>query len=559
MTLSVATRPLLAGLFLLLAGCAGPSYTTDADIEGDLARAKALADSGQYREAAAAYERLASPRQPYLLPSSSLSAWEGAAKAWAGAGERTQALAAVAQYRQVAQQNLPAEPGTWPIFMMIADQLQIDVLARVAPEEAKAQRKQLAARMLELFPRLPPREQVSGSGQMQVLAKALADQGDAAMARPLAVAAAKVSSVAGSYDLAIQLVEQLQPGSAELKELRRRQAVVAEAERQMESGQLPYPPYRKVGDTYTSTSNTTAQSASFYTARGKFFRSQGLPEAAAPDEAYAQMYAGLAADEVRREAESRQQQQLAASQASSTGSSAGSGSGGSALIGGLLQGAGMAMQQSGYTSNTAAQGMMLEGIGAALAGDQQSLQRTTTKAQALSGQQNSMTALAYQLANAGEGGSVGAGSAAGGGASSPTAAAAYQRYAQQASEAARQVRVGSGDCPVDYQPLRPYMTSALKDDPAVYEQIAAQVSKAGGREPALNANAQQRSEYQRALQEALQTAEDSWGGPGQFADPAPCRGETGASIYCSSVQVAEMYKDGLAVADYFEAVVRSCH
>lgn len=387
-------------LTAVLTGCAGSHYTDYEDSQRAFAKAEALAKAGKHATAAQAYEKLSAPSKPYALETYYLQAWSGAAKSWEAAGDETRALAAYQRQSALARQYFPLKPNDWPWSIASADIELARFQANREPEQAKA----LLQQLLTWANAMPsPGQQSAYSAIM--LGKSLLDSAEvfeqlkepqqALLAAMLALEKDDGHAQAALYyDLPIRVARQLKLDEL-AAQLSARQQAVNTVTAMTENGQLPNPPYRKVGNRYEGTNYSHSQTATYYTARAQAYRQLGQEQLAQGDDRNAARYQRWAADEQQREAEA---QASASYESDSGGSMAG------ALLGGLMQGAGMVMQQqSGYGSESAAQGLMLQSVGAAVAGDQQTLDQMTRQSlnnasyqQAAQG--NAAGALATQLA-----------------------------------------------------------------------------------------------------------------------------------------------------------------
>ena len=392
----------IALLTAALTGCAGSHYADYEDTQRAFAKAETLAKAGNHAAAAQAYEKLSAPSKPYALESRYLDAWSNAAKNWEAAGDDTRALAAYQRQSALARQYFPLKPNEWPWSVAGAD---ID-LARFQASHQSEQAKALLQQLLTWAQAVPNPEHQTGSATL--LGKAMQDSaelfeqlGEPQQALQAAMLGLEkddgYAQAVSYYDLPIRVARQLRLDelAAQLDESRQAVKIVTEL---TENGLLPYPPYRKVGDRYEGTNYSHSQTAAYYTARAQAYRRLGQQRLAQGDDRNAAQYQQWAADEQRREAEKQATVSNSSYESDSGGSMAG------ALLGGLMQGAGMAMQQqSGYGSQSAAQGLMLQSVGAAVAGDQQTLDRMTQQsfsnaAYQQAAQGNAAGALAAQLA-----------------------------------------------------------------------------------------------------------------------------------------------------------------
>jgi hypothetical protein len=108
-------------------------------------------------------------------------------------------------------------------------------------------------------------------------------------------------------------------------------------------------------------------------------------------------------------------------------------------------------------------------------------------------------------------------------------------------------------CPKDLQGVRSQISNPdlLQDTESFKQTFQDMAQKAGGYDVAIATIAALRVESLRSAQEANDTAQQVWGGPGKFGDPADCPQADG--IYCSSIHMAWLYSDAVIVHKYTEA------
>lgn len=375
----LASCLLLASLTFGLAGCGSSTYMDYADTSKGFDRAEALEKKADYRAAALAYEKLAAPPKPYILDYYYRQAWSGAGKNWAAAGDDARALAAFEQGTAAARREESYTPGKWPQAIASANMELARYLSTRQPQRAR----ELIAELMQWAEALPGADtEISNTpgGAMNGAATLLESLGDNDQALRAALLSLDKDDASmgnpNAYRVAMRLAQKCGRGDL-VPALDASLRAITEVSALIESGQIAYAPWRKIGNTYTSTDYSKAQTAEFYRSCAAAYRRRGQERIALNNEQHALRYQQWA------------NQENARSNSSAPAESGSDSPGvGAQLLGGLLQSVGTVMQQQAAPSaQNAARATLVQGMGAAIASDQQGIDRATRQSFALSAQQ----------------------------------------------------------------------------------------------------------------------------------------------------------------------------
>lgn len=362
--LALTPALLFAVLTIALSGCGSSHYMSYDTTRRGFDKAEALEQAGDHRAAALAYEKLAEPPKPYVLEYQYQQAWTGAAKSWAAAGDDDRALAAFNRAVENAHRHEQYEAGKWPLFIASTELERARFLSTRQSEQAKA----ALDRLVGIAEAVTDGEESTTLGKtLHDAAQLLDGLGDSKAALRAALLGfdkdTSSQEVQAYYELPIRLARQ-SGDTDQATRLATRLEVVKRVSALIDSGQIPYAPYKKIGNAYTSTNYSKSQTAQFYRTCADAYRQAGQDALARNKDRHAALYQKWADEESQR--------------AVATTSEAPSRGFGAQVLGGLLQGAGMAMQQqAGYSNESAARATLVQGVGAAIAGDQSALDQAT--------------------------------------------------------------------------------------------------------------------------------------------------------------------------------------